>query len=71
MPTLCLPGPGTQDSVLFRKQIVSSRDGASFFLTASLFTEQLLPFVGRLSGIHGDGSAASEPVGWWGLLICN
>lgn len=45
MPTLCLPGPGTQDSLLFRKQIVSSGDGASFFLAASLFTELLLPFV--------------------------
>lgn len=31
MPTLCLPSPGTQASVLFRKQIVSGRQCGQLF----------------------------------------
>lgn len=63
MPTLCLPGPGTQSSLLLSKQIVPGRYAARFFF---LCFSPLLSCSSPLYGVASPGdppdfAAASEP----------
>lgn len=54
MPTLCLPGPGTTASLLFRKQIVSGR----YVARSSL----LLPYLQSCSSPLSDVSQGPKVV---------
>lgn len=67
MPTLCLPSPGAQASVLFKTDCLRQIQSQLFPLCSPIF-RAAPPFVRHLLGTHSDGPAASEPMGWWDLL---